>query len=197
MEAEQSELQRAGEWYVGPSDLMSVMRRSRRELEHCSVIKWLLDPRSPHGLGTRFAKRFMGGISPDRVLDEEDLWRGRARVEVVRDDTRADIVYKVPDKDSQVTVIVEAKVNAEEGLHQCRNTFKAWKDEEGAVFVFLTPCGRPPTSAGVDLGKFVLLSFSEIREWLESLVSGDDQSKSQAGRRTLLSYIDTLKKEFN
>src|SRR5258708_1684856 len=62
---EQRGLMESGAWFRGRSDLLGVIGRARREVDHCAVLAWLLDPRMPHGLGVRFLRRFLKCCFPD------------------------------------------------------------------------------------------------------------------------------------
>jgi hypothetical protein len=38
-------------WVAGPSTLFDVLGLVRREIPSCKVIRWIMDPLAPHGLG--------------------------------------------------------------------------------------------------------------------------------------------------
>jgi hypothetical protein len=123
----------AGRWQRGPSDFFGVLRISRSELAHCSMIAWLLDPEGRHGLGRAFldclADRHL------RPIDRVGMHVRSVETEVQRLETRADIVVW----GGTFTLIVEAKVDAGEGWQQCDRLYERFSMEPGSQFVFLTP----------------------------------------------------------
>ncbi len=56
---EEQELRRQGQWISGPADLLSILSRSRRELDHCTILAWLMNPCAPHGLSCYFLTQLL------------------------------------------------------------------------------------------------------------------------------------------
>jgi len=134
-------LRSEGAWTAGPSSLLEVLRLQRDEVRNCRVLRWLLDPITPHGLGAVVLERFLADLADAGapLLDEPHL--ATVETEVTRADTRADIVVRHP----RGTVVVEAKINAGEGDGQGAGLAAQWP---GATLVFLTRSGAAMTSAG-------------------------------------------------
>jgi hypothetical protein len=181
----------AGRWQRGPSDFFGVLRISRGELAHCSMIAWLLDPEGRHGLG-----RALLDCLADRHLSPIDRVGMRVRsveTEVQRYETRADIVVW----GVTFTLIVEAKVDAGESWRQCDRLYDRFSTEPGSQFVFLTPSGRPPVTATGPAGNaFVPLSFQHVADCLEAALETRDPAIGR-GTEIARNYLDTLRKEFS
>ena len=113
--ADQLELRDRGQWYSGPSDLLSVIGQSRRETFHCALLAWLMEPGAPHGLGTRYLVEVLKSCFSGVNWDAESLEGTATECEVVRPNSRADIVLWLGDW----TVVFEAKVDHVERSRQC------------------------------------------------------------------------------
>lgn len=191
--AEYHKLVENGEWQRGPSDLLSIIDRRRREVFHSSVIGWLMDPLAPHGLETAFLEQFLRKCNPNWSLVEERLNTVSVKCEVARGNCRADIVIW----SDNFKLVIENKVDAEEGNRQCERLFQAFRDENDHVrFVFLTPRGRAPRSVqSKEATKaFETVSYRDVRRCIEgALESIDKQSNAKVGLATVRNYLATLK----
>lgn len=198
---EADEIIRAGRWVSGPDDLMSVLGRQRDEVMHSRVVAWLLRPTGRHGLGTRFLDALA-----DQVWPGEDLFRTglvTVAVEATRsaaDDSgesreaRADIVIY----GETVTIVIENKVDAGEGIDQCERLYWSWADQPIETrWLFLSPTGRPPVTAtsAEALAAWRTISYGEIRELLRSaLASYPETEDSATARAAAHQYLATLAK---
>ena len=102
---------------------------------------------------------------------------------------------------SELTLVIENKVEATECLGQCDAYFKAYRSEPGARFVFLTPDGRTPISAtGSAAGAFRALSYRQVLlaldRSLETAAGVGPAGVTAEGRQVAESYRRTLKREF-
>jgi len=85
---------------------MGVIGQERQELAHSAAIAWLLDPRMPHGLGSRLLSALASSCYPDEAFAElGQAWTDR---EVARANARIDILVHGPN----VTLVLENKVDA-------------------------------------------------------------------------------------
>lgn len=180
VETERS-LRRLGRWTQGPSDLMDVLGLSHHEVRNCKVIRWLLDPTAPHGLGTSFLKRVLDRLSdcsPDDDLSFRDLELAEVEVEEHRVDTRADIIIRETGR----TILIEAKINAPEGDDQGHSLEERWTDEH-PVHVFLTLDRRP-----MDTGKrgWLPLSWGDLENDLDA--SLEEASGDSPGLHAAIEY---------
>ena len=188
---EHDALARSGRWVIGSDDLLSVIGRARYEVYHSAVIAWLLNPLGKHGLGTALLEALLGECGIGAV---PDLHLARPEVEVQRGDTRADIVVFAPG----MTLVIENKVDAGEQDRQCDRLHEKFEAEPGAVFVFITPTGRAPSTAtGERSNHWTNLSYRRLAELLERALD-DSAAKGAAttGRATAQGYLVTLRREF-
>ena len=197
MKTDAEELVAAGRWASGPSDLLSVLGRSRDELIHSRMIAWLLVPTNRHGLGRRFLTGFADRLWPDDQLlragpilvETEESGSAIDDVGELRE-ARADIVIR----SGGVTIVVENKVDAGEQPQQCERLYWAWASEAAdARYVFLTPSGRTPTTIQSDAARsgWKAMSYANLRDVLASALDGSDASPT-SGRSTARQYLDTL-----
>lgn len=186
-------LKASGRWTVGRPDLLGIVARSRKETFHTLILGWLLDPVAPHGLGTAFLESLLDACAPDSMPnDRSELLRATVSCEVLKRHSRADIVVETP----RAVIVIEAKVDAEEGLRQCDRLYEDYSGESDAEFVFLTPDGRPPQTATGDAAEsFKCLSFRIVRDLLSRCLE-EDKAHDVEGRATILTYLDTLRREF-
>ena len=141
---EQTALRSAGRWVGGPSDMLSVIGYSRAETVHSALTGWLLDPSRRHGLGSRFLERVLARCFPHESF--RGLGTARVSTEVPGPTGRIDILVTARD----MTVVIENKVDAIERPGQCDDYYRDFRQETGARFVFLSPEGRPASTATGD-----------------------------------------------
>ncbi|ABA58059.1 hypothetical protein Noc_1580 [Nitrosococcus oceani ATCC 19707] len=190
---EQKRLINSGRWVRGPADILSVIGKARRELYHSAILRWLLDPLSPHGLGIKFLRGFLQAaklpplvtkLAPEDILSIE--------TEVARVEARADIVISTVSG----LIIIENKIDASEGDNQCQRLFEAFR-RENAWFIFLTSNGRTPSSAPACVrAHFRPISYRQIQRLLMAALESSPQGNPDApGRASARSYLATLQKE--
>jgi hypothetical protein len=150
MAATQARIVDAGEWTHGPSTLMSVLGLDRAEVANCRVVGWLLDPLSPHGLGVAMLSALGQALRGD---DFDRPAKASVRMEVVRPETRADVVITGPGW----TVVIEAKVDAPEGDDQGAALERDWPTAK--PLVFLTRSGARPPATANDPGRWVAIRW--------------------------------------
>ena len=194
MVLEQRELRHQGRWLSGPSDLLSVIGRSRRETTHSAVLAWLLDPAAPHALGGEFLRRTLQRCFPELVFLPDHLEGVVTQCEVFRERSRADIVIWGP----QLTVVIEAKVDAPERPDQCNDLYADFLADPWPHFIFLTPTGRRPMTATAQAGAaFAGWSFRDVREDLRDVVaSAGVNPRVNPALAAMETYLTTLDLEF-
>lgn len=186
MVEEQSTLVADRKWVSGPSDLLSVIGKARKETYHSAVIAWLMRPNAHHGLDTAFLQRVVEHCIPGANLSCEVLRQCTTATEVVYPSSRADIVIQAPDW----TLVIEVKVDALEQPAQCQ---RLMADHPNAAWCFLTPKGVAPTTAGDRKDEWVKLTFPALTSFLaESLA----ERASGEATPTVESYLKTLEGEF-
>ena len=191
LRAEQDALRQSGRWVSGPADLLGVIGQSRRETYHSAILAWLLDPNMRHGLGTGFLERLIRRCFPDSLFNSlADAW---TQCEVTRAGARADIVVW----STELTLVIENKVDAVEQPGQCDSYFDLFVEEPGARFLFLTPSGvRPCTASGEAAAAFQSVSYAAVKEELTAILDETSTLIPGPGRDVALQYLRTLEREF-
>ena len=156
------------------------------------MIRWLLDPCGRHGLGTRVLESVVsataGGVPLGAVLSS-----ARARCEVQAGTGRIDILVEAPG----LCLVIENKVDANEGEDQCGYYYRHFCDRKGARFVFLTPSGAQTVSATGDASNvFLALSYVQLAKTLEKALSATASTPAASGRHIAEDYLRTLKQVF-
>jgi hypothetical protein len=157
-------LRNEGRWTTGPATLFEVLRLVHREVPNCLVLRWILDPLAPHGLGQQVQRRLLTHLneSADLALSTNHLDRTTVVVEASRQDTRADLVMYGP----AWTIVVEAKIWAGEQDRQGRRLEAHWPD---ASYVFLTRTGSQMRSSGA--ASWIPLSWGQLRGFIHDAMS--------------------------
>lgn len=190
---EARELKSRGRWVKGPFDFMGVVGASRAEVRHSAMVAWLLDPSAGHGLGDRFLRAFLARAFPGQPMDGFES--ARTECEVARLGCRADIVVW----SDGFTLIIENKVDAQEGGDQCDVLYNRFVEEHNALFVLLCPKVRPelPKSAtGEAKEAFVVLDYPGLRaDLVDALAASADLPPARA-RHVAEDYVQTLRRVF-
>ena len=146
---------------------------ARSELKHCSVLRWLLDPRGSHYQGDLFLNKFIERYS-ERFpnIRKEELRSCNVKSEETFNDTgRVDISIT----GKSFIIVIEAKIDAGEQEDQ----MSRYSQIPGNVYVvFLTKDGRKPTTgkallciAWKDIGEICKEFVKECKNpWLAELV---------------------------
>jgi PD-(D/E)XK nuclease superfamily len=155
MRREADSLRDQGRWRGGHRTLMHALGVQHREVFLTAGLAWLLDPDGWHGLGSRVLSGLIGQLGlpsavsyPVSVAVEETRSGG---------ETRADLVVHMPG----VTLLIEAKVYADEQPGQCDRLAEAWADEK-PILVFLTLDGRLPYTAVTSAGLWHQLAWPQV-----------------------------------
>jgi hypothetical protein len=155
----------AGAWTAGPSTLMGVLDLSRAEVQNCKVLRWLLDPLARHGFGAELTAAL--GAHLGVGLREPAL--ARVGVEVGRARSRADVV--IEELGADMTVVIEAKIDAAEGARQAHRLELDWPEAERLVF--LTVLGARIASTAVDPARWQPLAWTwfatQVHDLLETV----------------------------
>lgn len=180
LQREKWRLVEEGLWIHGRSDLLGVLGLERDELTHSRMIAWLLDPCARHGLGIRV----LGGIlelfqrPSDASLEQVRITR-----EVSLLDSRLDIVVKAP----RFHLVIENKIDAQEGAEQCATYSKHLPD---ALCILLSPDGRQSNTEST----FRPLRYAQLAAILRRALS--ETTNAESGRRVAEDYLLTLETEF-
>ena len=199
LRGEAQSIRAQGRWVSGHADLLGILRRDRDELFHSRILGWLLTPTGRHGLGDRFLRAFLSAVAPDVQLADDlglvtiDLERtaiGESGVTGELLESRADLVIRI----EGLLVVVENKLDAGEQPRQCERLYWSWVQQNTEVrWVFLTPNGRPPSSAsGEVLAEFRSLSYRIVRDALDFAIREAPAAIDELGRGAVLQYLATL-----
>lgn len=191
---EQDDLVKRGRWIRGPTDLLSIINRSRREVSHSAFIAWLLNPTSSHGFGYDIIKKFIitadNSITAD-VLDDYHVTR--IETEVSRDPRRADIVVF----GNKFNIVIENKIDADESLDQCEDLYNLFSGEKDTLFVFLSPQKRAPLLASHTVqSQYRLVSYRDLQRIIIDILDYVGEAQMSPARYSILNYLDTLRREF-
>lgn len=190
--AEERALRVQGAWVRGRDDFFGVLNIQGAEVRHSAMVAWLLDPCAAHGLGVRFLERFLAaGFGSEAV--QADLATASTRCEMQAGGGRVDIVVEA----SGLFLVIENKLYSPEGDGQCDYYYGHLKGPD-ALFLFLTPDGRPPVSAnGEAADAYRSMSYRVVRDVLDAaLAESTPQRSPRLGRHIAEDYLRTLKKEF-
>lgn len=141
MEAARRRIVGARAWTAGPSTLFGVLDLTRNEVQNCRVLRWLLDPLARHGVGALLIESLCARF--DVSICEPEL--ARVSAEVTRDATRADLVLEGLG-DGRMLVI-EAKIDAAEGLQQALRLETLWPEAERLGFLTVGGSRLPFTAS--------------------------------------------------
>jgi hypothetical protein len=184
MRREADSLRDEGRWRGGHRTLMHALGVQYREVFLTAGLAWLLAPDGWHGLGSRALSGLLGQLGlpsavsyPVSVAVEETRSGG---------DTRADLVVRMPG----VTLLIEAKVYADEQPGQCDRLAEAWTDEEPTL-VFLTLDGRLPYTAVTSAGLWHRLAWPQVAAVIADAASA---SECAPGVLDLLATIEIFGK---
>jgi hypothetical protein len=166
LRADEQRLRAEGRWIAGPTSLLEVLRLEFDEVRNCRIVRWLLDPLSPHGFGVASLRQVLARVnelaSQQHLPTQEygGVENATVRLEEVRGTTRADIVIATP----AWQVVIEAKINAAEQHEQGRRLSEMWP---GATYVYLTKRGDPMKTAGEE--PWILMRWAHLIEAVQGV----------------------------
>jgi hypothetical protein len=108
------------------------------EVNHCRVLKWLLDPNESHCQGSRLLRCLFEAMG-EQWIDEADMILVRREVPTPEGDSRLDIVIESP----SVFGCIEVKIQARESREQLVRYFESMGHTKGRRFI-----GRLLTGGG-------------------------------------------------
>ena len=180
MRCEVACLRAQGRWRGGHRTLMHALGIHYREVYLTVGLAWLLDPDGWHGLG----HQVLSGLLVQLGLPPEIKHPVTVTTEEVRSggETRADLVVRMP----EVTLVIEAKVFADEQDFQCDRLAEGWAPEKPSL-VFLTTDGRAPTTAIKSASLWQRLTWIQVAAIIAHAAQTPDCSP---GARDLLTTIE-------
>ena len=166
--------------------------RSAFEADHERLIAWLLDPLAPHNLGPPPSwRRRCSASGRARMLSAPLPGRnsaapgsgGRSSAK-----SRPNIVVEA----SQTTLVIELKINAEEGEGQTSQQADDYADVPGVIHVFLTLRDRRPSDS-----RFLQLLLRDFAVDLRRVLDSAPEPASAVaarGRTVAADYLATLER---
>ncbi|MFJ2579608.1 PD-(D/E)XK nuclease family protein [Kitasatospora aureofaciens] len=189
IEAELARLRTAGLWMPGPAGVLDVVQAAGKERAHQLLIGWLLDPRRPHDLGTAVLAGLLAAVGRADLAAGGGPVRARVELEVVKAQSRADIVVTAP----EFTLVIELKVHADEGHEQTtRLADDHAAGRRAVVLLFLTLGGDAPAD-----GRFAPMSLRTFADLLRTAVEHAPApriAQTRRGRETAVDYLETLER---
>jgi hypothetical protein len=184
MRREAASLRDQGRWRGGRRTLMHALGIQHSEVYLTAGLAWLLDPDGWHGLGSKVLSGLLVQLGLPSAID----YPVRVAVEETRSggETRADLVVRMPG----VTLLIEAKVYADEQPGQCDRLADAWATEEPAL-VFLTLEGRSPRTAITSAALWHQLAWPQVAAIIADAARASDCAP---GVRDLLATIEIFGK---
>jgi hypothetical protein len=173
-----------GRWRGGHRALMHALGIHHREVYLTAGLAWLLDPDGWHGLGNQVLAGLLARLGlPPAIEHPVTVTTEEARSEGV---TRADLIVRMPG----MTLLIEAKVYADEQPGQCDRLADAWAPENPSL-VFLTRDGRTPWTAIRSARLWKLLTWAEVGMIVANAARTPDCAP---GARELLTTIEIFGK---
>lgn len=183
-------------------NIFEAIGAARHELRHSDFLAFLLDPRASHGLGGAFLRQLLDTVltSPPAVytpisrnaLNSLDY----RHVTVQREWQHIDILVLIRDDQHHLAILIENKVNIDEGLDQLARYYERTKrhyPSYAIVPVYLTPDGRPPRD---QKSPYVPVDYKTISNLLEIVLrdSASDRNANPDATRTIEHYIQMLRR---
>jgi PD-(D/E)XK nuclease superfamily len=190
LSTELESLQAAGRWPSGPTTTLEIIAETRREAVHEKLIAWLLDPLGNHGLGSAVLAALVSCLGTSQAIPPERLAQARIRRQVAGPTGRPDIVAIMPG----FTLVIELKIDAEEGLEQTTRQADDYRGKPNVRFVFLTPDGSAPNDP-----RFRPLSLLDLHRCLNRALASSPPPVlhlHRIGRATAEEYAATLERMF-
>ena len=182
-----------GLWLTGPSDFLDIVDRARHENTHSRMLAWLLKPTARHGLGCGFVRRLVEHCTGEGVSAPVAV--RKVAFSVWRNDREADLVVW----GRNFTLVIETKVDASEQPSQCDDLYENFKNENTALFLFLTPDGRKPRTTTTQRSQraFRTLSWPQVRAMLETALNESRPPPGVAPAADVVrNYLRTLEEQF-
>jgi len=153
-----------------PFNVLDVTGVGADEVQHSSIIAWLLAPYESHGCGTLFLEQFLSAAGI--ALPGSDLSGCRVRTEFVGHEAIIDILVYRP---NDFVIYIENKTFAAEQPQQVDREYRDMilladvvrVSLDRAFAVFLTPSGRPPVSG--DPKRWRTISYRQLARQFEGI----------------------------
>jgi hypothetical protein len=176
---------------LGRFNIFTALGIARQELKHSNFLAYILSPRQSHRLGVAFLKRFLESAlagNPGFGPLEVSLWRADGAV-VLREWQNIDITIR--DDQNKIGVIIENKIDAEEGPNQLQTYFEVAESEFfgwRVIAIYLTPEKDRPSD-----DRYIPMSYSQVYDAVERVISSTPNA-NEGVRLGLTQYAEMLRR---
>lgn len=194
-----------------------ILEISRRENSHSGFIAWLLNNNESHNLGGFSIRKFFDIVlkfSNDKLKSNPDIYNSFItenyeieRVHVEREKTitnvgRLDIyvesILLIADKQQNVKLIIENKVESKENKDQTNNYFKHFdsqsRDNEIIIYIYLTPISTLELieleEPECECKEFIQINYQSIVDYL--IEPALNQNISSRTKNIITEYLKSL-----
>ncbi len=177
-------------------NVFEILRVHRKELQHTNFLGYLLDPRSPHGLGVAFLREFLRNVVKNAsqletpISDKEVERLDLASCTVVREFEHNDL--RITNSSATFVAVVENKIDDTERDGQLagyRLRVEQRYPSARRVFVYLTPGGDLPSDT-----KWISFSYAELVKILSRLVAKRRPRLDDSHRIVIEQYLQAVRK---
>jgi len=175
-------------------NIFEIYNMRDNELSHSKFLSVLLNPKGRHGMGTLFLERFLS------IIDIKDFPLANVKIEKEFNIGKTDENYNsggridiiIIDRKSEEAIIIENKINADDGYKQLLRYSNSYKN---ADLVYLTPFGKEPSdkSTGNKPIFYRKVSYKkEILNWINRCIMISDDNLGV--KETLIQYKKLVEK---
>ncbi|MFJ4680484.1 hypothetical protein [Kitasatospora sp. NPDC088783] len=163
---------------------LRILGAQGRESSHKHYLKFLLDPRESHGLGTGTPAALLDLAGRPELAADARLERTRLYRQVSGRSSRPNLVAIGP----AASIVVELKIDAPEGYQQTARQADDFADlAPPVILVYLTPDGTSPSD-----GRFRPVSLRDLADRLAQLLTRPNTGRAAPGRRHAEDYLSDL-----
>jgi hypothetical protein len=168
---------------------------TKQEIRHSSFLRWFLDPRETHGLGSYPLRVFLmeilsGGInsSAPNVFDA-DTWDLDGTI-IQTEWNNTDLMLR--NDSERFFVLIENKVRTTEHSNQLeryRKAATAHYPKHKGICIYLTPSGETPSDEA-----YQILSYPQVVSCVERVVERRRSQLSDEVRTFLIQYVELVRR---
>ena len=176
-------------------NIFEILRISKTEIRHSNFLSWLLNPKSSHGLGDVFLKRFLREIfSSDKVFNIDQIEVNKldlSNVQIRREWKNIDLLIIFDD----IVICIENKIYSKEHSNQLeryKNIVEKEFPKQRKSFVYLTPLGIPSEN---EPETYVFISYQSIVDSIDRIIDIYEDSMINSVKNYINDYSTILKRE--
>ena len=184
---------------LGHFNVFETLNIVNAELRHSSVLAWLLNPGSNHGLGEYFLKQFLINLVRNNKSEIQGVLSifdfelfNYADTEVRREWNNIDILIILNDNQQKIVIPIENKIKSSEHSDQLKryskiieNEFKGYKK----LYVYLTPENVTPSD-----DKWLLYNYDVVAKLVDDLLENKGDLLNESVRWFINQYKTVLRR---